>query len=32
MGGMVVQVGDKYVDMSIASKMRKFESVLREAL
>ncbi|XP_060588719.1 ATP synthase subunit O, mitochondrial-like [Ruditapes philippinarum] len=31
-GGMVVNIGDKFVDMSIASKMKKYTSLLKEAV
>jgi len=31
-GGVVVTIGDKYVDMSMASRMKKFEEVMKSAL
>ena len=27
-GGMIVQVGDKYIDMSVATKKRKLDELL----
>lgn len=30
-GGMVVSIGDKYVDMSIASKIRKYSKIIAES-
>lgn len=30
MGGMVVSIGDKYIDMSIASKVKKYSEVLKQ--
>ncbi len=30
-GGMVVSIGDKYVDMSLASKIKKYTNVLQTA-
>lgn len=30
-GGMVVSIGDKYVDMSIASKVKKYSDIIRTA-
>jgi len=32
LGGMIVNVGDKYVDMSLASKIKKYTSVLKSAV
>ena len=31
-GGMIVSIGDKYVDMSIASKVKKFTDVITAAV
>merc|ERR1711976_621469 len=31
-GGMVVNIGDKYVDMSIATKIKKYSSLIKEAV
>ncbi|KAG8234598.1 hypothetical protein J437_LFUL017101 [Ladona fulva] len=31
-GGMVVSIGDKYVDMSIASKIKKYSDIISSAL
>lgn len=31
-GGMVVSIGDKYVDMSMASKINRYTSLLQEAV
>ncbi len=30
-GGMVVSVGDKYADMSMASKLKKYEDIIKSA-
>lgn len=30
-GGLVVSVGDKYVDMSIGSKLKKYEAMIKSA-
>ena len=30
-GGMVVSIGDKYVDMSIASKLKKYSELIKAA-
>ena len=30
-GGLVVSVGDKYVDMSIGSKLKKYEDIIKSA-
>lgn len=32
MGGMVVSIGDKYVDMSIASKVKRYTDLLNVAV
>jgi F-type H+-transporting ATPase subunit O len=32
LGGMIVNVGDKYVDMSLASKIKKYTEVLKTAV
>lgn len=31
-GGMIVSIGDKYVDMSIASKVKKYTELITEAV
>lgn len=31
-GGLVVSIGDKYVDMSIASKIKKYSDVITAAV
>ncbi|ELU03374.1 hypothetical protein CAPTEDRAFT_150888 [Capitella teleta] len=31
-GGMVVEIGDRFVDLSIASKVKKYSSVITEAI
>lgn len=30
-GGMIVTIGDKYVDMSIASKVRKYSKIIGDS-
>lgn len=30
-GGMIVSIGDKYVDMSIASKLKKYSDMIKTA-
>ncbi len=30
-GGMIVSIGDKYVDMSMASKLKKYEDIIKSA-
>ena len=30
-GGLVVSIGDKYVDMSMASKLKKYEGIIKSA-
>lgn len=30
-GGLVVSVGDRYVDMSMASKLKKYEDIIKSA-
>ena len=30
-GGMVVSIGDKFVDMSMASKLKKYEDIIKSA-
>lgn len=32
MGGMVVSIGDKYVDMSVASKVKKYTELISAAV
>lgn len=32
LGGMVVSIGDKYVDMSIATKIKLYTSVIKQAV
>jgi F-type H+-transporting ATPase subunit O len=32
LGGMVVSIGDKYVDMSVATKIKQFTKIIEEAL
>jgi len=32
LGGMIINVGDKYVDMSLASKIKKYTSVLKSSI
>lgn len=31
-GGMIVVIGDKYVDMSIASKVKKYTEIIESAV
>lgn len=31
-GGMIVVIGDKYVDMSIASKVKKYREIIETAV
>ncbi len=31
-GGMVVSIGDKFVDMSMATKLKKYEDIIRSAV
>lgn len=31
-GGMLVSIGDKYIDMSMASKINRYTSLLQEAV
>jgi len=31
-GGLIVDVGDKHIDMSIATKVQKYTKLLKEAL
>lgn len=31
-GGMIVSIGDKYVDMSIASKIKKYSTLIQAAV
>jgi F-type H+-transporting ATPase subunit O len=31
-GGMIVSIGDKYVDMSTASKIKKYTEVIKAAI
>jgi F-type H+-transporting ATPase subunit O len=31
-GGMIVSIGDKYVDMSIASKIKKYTDIITAAV
>lgn len=31
-GGMLVSVGDKYIDMSLASKINKYTAILQQAV
>ena len=30
-GGLVVSVGDRFVDMSMASKLKKYEDIIKSA-
>jgi F0F1-type ATP synthase delta subunit len=32
MGGLVVDIGEKHIDLSIATKLRDMERILREPL
>ena len=32
LGGMLVSIGDKFVDMSIASKINKYTQVIKESI
>ncbi len=32
MGGMVVAIGDKYVDMSTSAKMKKYTEIIEAAI
>ena len=32
MGGMVVNIGDKYIDMSTATKIRKYTDVIKAGI
>lgn len=31
-GGLIVSIGDKYIDMSIASKVKKYTEILNTAV
>lgn len=31
-GGMVVSIGDKYVDMSVATKIKKYTAIIQDAV
>lgn len=31
-GGLIVNIGDKYVDLSIASRIKKYKEVLNSAV
>lgn len=31
-GGMIVSIGDKYVDMSVASKIKKYTEIIQDAV
>lgn len=31
MGGMIVEIGDRYIDMSISSKLRVYSEMVQEA-
>jgi F-type H+-transporting ATPase subunit O len=31
-GGMVVELGDRYIDLSISSRLRTYESIVKETL
>lgn len=30
-GGLIVSIGDKYVDMSVASKIKKYSEIIQNA-
>lgn len=32
LGGMIVSIGDKYVDMSTASKVKKYTDLIKQAV
>jgi len=32
LGGMVVSIGDKYVDMSVATKIKQFTKIIEETV
>lgn len=32
MGGMIVSIGDKYVDLSTASKLKKYSDILKDSV
>lgn len=32
MGGLIVSIGDKYVDMSVASKIKKYTDIIQTAV
>jgi len=32
MGGMIVSIGDKYVDMSTSSKIKKYTEIIQTAI
>lgn len=32
LGGLIVSIGDKYVDMSIASKVKQYSDLLKSAV
>lgn len=32
MGGMIVSIGDRYVDMSVASKIKKYTEIISTAV
>jgi F-type H+-transporting ATPase subunit O len=31
-GGMIISIGDKYVDMSVASKVKKYTDIISAAV